>query len=288
MLLHKAHGLGNDYLVVLEGPPLHPALVRALCDRHRGIGGDGVLERLAAPPGADFAVRIWNPDGSLAEKSGNGLRIFAWAARGFWGAPPDFSIETAGGRVRAAVGPAAVEVDMGRFTRTPAEIPCAEALWGTRVDVDGDRLSLYAVGMGNPHCVAWFAPGTDLDALPWRRWGAALEVDPRFPNRTNVQFACAVAPGVLAARIHERGAGPTLASGSSACAVAVVAAEAMGLGRTFSVEMPGGSLQVAVRADGAVRQSGPVHGVGRITVDSGWWEGCVPGALPGGPAPAPG
>jgi diaminopimelate epimerase len=288
MLLHKAHGLGNDYLVLLEGPPLGPPLVRALCDRHRGVGGDGVLERVAPPAGADLAVRIWNPDGSEAEKSGNGLRIFAWAAASFWGAPSVMHIGTASGTVRASVGPGGVEVEMGRFSRDPAAIPCASPLWGAPLEVGGDTLVVFAVGMGNPHCVVWFPEGTALDALPWRRWGAALEVHPLFPRRTNVQFATSVGPGRLAVRIHERGAGPTLASGSSACAVAVVAAEAMGLGRSFSVEMPGGALAVAVDADGAVRQAGPVCGVGRITLDAAWQEDCLPGVLPGGLAPPPG
>jgi diaminopimelate epimerase len=137
------------------------------------------------------------------------------------------------------------------------------------VQVGDDVVNLTCVGLGNPHAVALVE--VDPDTLPWRRWGAALETHRMFPNRTNVQFARALARDRVEARIWERGAGETMASGSSACAVA---AAAVRTGRCapgwITVQMPGGSLRVEVRTDGALRLEGPVERVGRIHVDKAW------------------
>lgn len=264
----KAHGLGNDYLVVETPTPLSPAEVRALCDRHTGIGSDGVLEPVPAAA-APYGVRIWNPDGSVAEKSGNGLRIYAWFLSEHRGAGRAFAVETAGAVVACEVDDTMVEVEMGaaRIHRDAA------------FEVDGDGLSAVVLDVGNPHCVV-LVDASDLDALPWRRWGEALERHPAFPDRTNVQVARVTGPATAEARIWERGAGPTLASGSSACAVAAAAVHRgkVAPGR-IGVRMPGGTLEVTVRPDLSVRLRGPVGPVGWFTLHPRWRPLGPPGAL---------
>lgn len=291
MRLIRSHGLGNDYLVLDSGEPMSPARARALCDRHEGVGGDGVLEPVPSDAAA-FGLRIWNPDGSLAEKSGNGLRIFAHWARHHRGAPLDFTVEVAAGLARCALEPEGglITVDMGVATRDPARIPCSAPLDRAPLWVEGpagpERLWVSAVGIGNPHCVL-FAEDQDpehfsaqhaqgeggdplLDRLPWRRWGAALERHPVFPQRTNVQLARVLSPERLALRVWERGAGETRASGSSACAVAVAAWAQGRAGAALSVEMPGGALDVWVGPDLSVRQRGPVVEIAQIETRRPW------------------
>jgi diaminopimelate epimerase len=250
----KAHGLGNDYLVAHDVPgPLTADEVRAVCDRHRGCGGDGVLEPVSSPDG--LAVRIWNPDGSIAEKSGNGLRIFAWWARRFRGAPAAFPVW-----VVPASGPAARVTCEVNGDHVDVELGAGRLVGARRYVLSGVAREAWAVSVGNPHCVVFV--DEDPDALPWREWGALLERHPDFPARTNVQVA-RVEAGGLAVRIWERGAGETSASGSSACAVAWAAVHTgrLPLGRV-EVRMPGGSLTVTVRADGTLRLAGPVAPVG--------------------------
>lgn len=278
MRLRKYHGLGNDYLVLETADPLSAALVVALCDRHRGPGADGVLEPLpirrdpaSGRPLSAYALRIWNPDGSLAEKSGNGLRILARWLRDHRAAPPAFGVEVrldAGPgalvscQVAPPVGVGEVEVEMGIATVGLLDAP---------IQVAGQALRHTVVDLGNPHCVVFFASVAELDAAPWRTLGAALELHPAFPRRTNVQFAAPTAdPAVLEARIWERGAGETQASGSSACAVAVAAGRRGLAPGAVRVQMPGGSLAVQVDAEGAVRLRGPVEEIGVVEPSPGW------------------
>ena len=261
MQFFKAHGLGNDYLVLTTPAPLTPQLVRRVCDRHRGVGSDGILEPTVSDR-AEHGVRIWNPDGSIAEKSGNGLRIFAfWLARSR-AAGAAFTVDTGHDVVGCAVFDDRVEVEMGTARVQPLE----------GVVLEGMALDVTAVNVGNPHAVIWTAT-PDLDTLPWRGWGAALEHDlARFPQRTNVQLARSLEPGICEARIWERGAGETLASGSSACAVATVAVErgAQPTGIPIEVRMPGGTLLVTVRTDRSVLLAGPVAPVAHIELDPLW------------------
>lgn len=273
MRFWKAHGLGNDYLV-LEGP-LTPALtaplVVALCDRNRGVGADGILEPMSPTLGADFGVRIWNPDGSTAEKSGNGLRIFARWLRDSGRALSDrFSISTGPCRVECETTADAVSVEMGTATFAPAEVPvdAPGELVDAAIDLSGGPLTVTAVGIGNPHCVVF--RDEPLDTLPWRRWGAELERHPRFPNRTNVQIARVLDRHAVEIRIFERGAGETQASGSSSCAVAAAGVRTgrLDAGR-IRVEMPGGRLWVTVSAGGILLE-GPVEAVGHFEVDARW------------------
>ena len=221
MQLWKAHGLGNDYLV-WEGSAntLHARDVQKICHRTQGIGGDGILEPVQSQK-SDFGVRIWNPDGSIAEKSGNGLRIFAHWLHYEKGAPSSFSIDTGFCVVQAHILAAEIAIEMGIAYWNPADIPCTETIWKSSYTIESQRLELYAVGVGNPHCVALFDSDQDLDDFNWVSWGAILEHDGRFPNRTNVQFAKVIDRNTVEMRIFERGAGETAASGSSSCAVAL-------------------------------------------------------------------
>jgi diaminopimelate epimerase len=260
----KYHGLGNDYLVVDDrsGRGLSEASVRRICDRSLGVGSDGVLMRVeAASGGAGFAIRILNPDGSEAEKSGNGLRIFARYLfdQGEVGSDP-FTVDTPGGEVLCRVldGGRVVRVEMGRVSFSSEEIPVAgparEVLRET-LDVDGELLEYSAATIGNPHCVVFRDELREEDLL---RLGPAIERDPRFPNRTNVQLACVLARDRLAIEIWERGAGHTLASGSSSCAAAAVAHRLGLCDSRVSVEMAGGTLAVEIDPDFRVVQQGPV------------------------------
>ena len=260
----KYHALGNDYLVVEGAPagrPLEPALVRRLCDRHRGVGSDGILERLDANQPNAHRMGIWNPDGSQAEKSGNGLRIFArylWD-RGVVGETP-FAVSTAGGRVICVVREQgrSVTVEMGRVSFDSAEIPVRgphREVLREPVLIGGQTLEFSAATIGNPHCVILRELVSADEA---RSLGPLLESDERFPNRTNVQFLEVLDRRNLKIEIWERGAGYTLASGSSSCAAAAVARRLGLCEPVVTVHMAGGSLAIEVDDRFAVRMTGPV------------------------------
>jgi diaminopimelate epimerase len=265
----KGHGLGNDYLVVraadLPGGTLAPAAAAALCDRHRGVGADGVLVHVPSER-ADAGVRIFNPDGSEAEKSGNGLRIFA---KYLWDhghvRRPVFTVETAGGVVtcecRVADGRVdAVTVEMGRATFAASAIPM-DGVAGDAIAVplplpSGETVVVTAVSVGNPHCVVFVDEPSEARC---RTLGPLIERHRAFPRRTNVQLVRVLDRATLAMHVWERGAGYTLASGSSSCAAA---AAAVRTGRAdpgpIRVDMPGGTLVVHVRDDSSLRLEGPV------------------------------
>jgi diaminopimelate epimerase len=264
----KAHGLGNDYLVWEEGTPLDEATAIALCHRHTGPGGDGVLEPFSSER-ADLGIRIWNPDGSVAEKSGNGLRIASWWWHHERGGPATHTVDTGFDVVRSEVDGHQVTVQMGHATFDPAAIPTREPVAERAVTLGDDEVVVTAVGTGNPHAVCF--RDDDLDALPWRRWGAALEVHPLFPHRTNVQFARVLGPHRVAIRIWERGAGETSASGSSSCGVVAAGVRTGRLqpGRT-EVVMPGGRLFVTCSPAYELVLEGPVAAVGRTTLHPAW------------------
>ncbi|MEC7988209.1 MAG: diaminopimelate epimerase [Myxococcota bacterium] len=266
MKVWKAHGLGNDYLV-WEGDEnvLSGEIVKKLCHRHTGVGGDGILEPIASAR-AGYGVRIWNPDGSIAEKSGNGLRIFAWWLHFYQDAPSSFDIDTGFDVVQASIENDLVSIEMGRARFDKEEIPCLDTIWQTPHIFGATRISLYAVGMGNPHCVSFFPKEVNLDSLSWREWGAALEIDPRFPNRSNVQFARVIDPHQIEIRIWERGAGETSASGSSSCAVAAAAFRMGWVESPVMMHMPGGMLEVQIEDDFSVLLKGPVEEVARISL----------------------
>jgi diaminopimelate epimerase len=263
---HKYQALGNDY-IVLEGldlgSELEPSLVARICDRHFGVGSDGILVEATAPRGA-FGLRILNPDGSEAEKSGNGLRIFArylWDAGRVGGEA--FDVVTPGGTVSCQVRESGrtVFVEMGRASFESRLIPVAgpsREVVGERLEVDGRRLSFTAVTVGNPHCVIHV---DDPSPALAQRLGPLLETNPLFPNRTNVQFVQVVDVHRLRIEIWERGAGYTLASGSSACAAAAASVRLRSCRGDVRVAMPGGTLEIGVAEDFGLTMLGPVEKV---------------------------
>jgi diaminopimelate epimerase len=261
----KSHALGNDYLVVDPAAltfPLTPSAIRLICHRHLGVGSDGILA-LVPSVRADFGLRIYNPDGSEAEKSGNGLRIFAKFLfdRGY-ARTTAFTVETPGGVAGIALHlaggrVASLTVEVGKATFASAEIPVAgppREVIDEPIEVDGSRLLFTGVSVGNPHCVI-FVP--DLGQVDLHRFGPRLEMHPLFPNRTNVQFAQVVARDRVRILIWERGAGETMASGTSASAVAAAAVRRGLTDRAVTVSAPGGDLQIAVGEDWSVRMTGP-------------------------------
>jgi diaminopimelate epimerase len=266
---YKYHGLGNDYLVIdpaeFAFEPT-PEAVRAVCDRHYGAGSDGILlgplAELADPDRVQ--LRIFNPDGGEAEKSGNGLRIFAWFLyeRGYAGAAP-FAIRTlAGATLARIVDPAGkvVRVDMGapQFdARAAAPGAGLDEIVDREFSFGADRCRMTFVSMGNPHVVILGQPVTEALAC---RLGPLVERSPLFPARTNVQFLEVLSPSDIGIQIWERGAGYTLASGSSSCAAAAAARRLGLVGDEVTVHMPGGELQVTF-AGGSAHLTGPVEKV---------------------------
>lgn len=267
MKFAKYHGLGNDYLVL--NPRDFRQLpsrrqISLLCHRNYGIGSDGILwGPLHNARGCDFALRIFNPDGSEAEKSGNGLRIFArylWDAKLVADRP--FTIWTKGGRVTAHVlSPTRVSVDMGRVSFLSEEIPVRgrpREVLNESLIANGKRLTFSAATIGNPHCVVIL---DDISEDLARTYGPAIERDIRFPNRTNVQFVKVVDRRTIQIEIWERGAGYTLASGSSSCAAAAVAHRLGLCDSHIKVLMPGGRLDIRIATNFLVQMSGPVISV---------------------------
>lgn len=278
---YKGHGLGNDYLALeLDGLPvsLTPPAIRLLCDRHTGVGSDGILGRTGSDV-AGFGLRIFNPDGSEAEKSGNGLRIFAayLLSRGEVEMGTPFSVETPGGIVgmtvvsRSDEGVLVVDAEMGTASFRSADVGLRGPDRETENEVleleAGDRVAINTVSVGNPHAVVF---QDELDPEDLRRRAPQICMHPDFARGTNVQFARAAGPGAVEAWVWERGAGETSASGSSACAVAAAAVRrGMVAERRVEVRMPGGALSVEVRDDWSLLLRGPVEGVYEGTLTDG-------------------
>jgi diaminopimelate epimerase len=269
---YKYHALGNDYLVLpgTDGSQLAPETIRRICDRHFGLGSDGLLLPVGRDSEGRFLLRIFNPDGSEAEKSGNGLRIFArflWDQRDV-GVEP-FAVVTKGGLVRCEVRDQgrSVFVEMGQASFNSAQIPVAGAareVVNELLQVLGENLRITAVTIGNPHCVAFM---TKISRALVEKLGPAVERHTLFPNRTNVQLAQVVTRNHLRIEIWERGAGYTLASGSSSCAAAAAAVRLGLCDSPITVEMPGGSLAVQVAEDFTVTMLGPVTRVAEGDLD---------------------
>jgi diaminopimelate epimerase len=248
----KMHGAGNDFVVVDSrggAARVTPALARALGDRHRGVGFDQLAE-IRDGAGSDITLDFWNGDGTMAAACGNATRCVAERVMGETGRDR-LSIRTARGLLQAERRDGALWVNMGAPLLGWQDIPLAAPVDPLHLPLPGDPVS---VGMGNPHCVFFVA---DAEAVDPAARGPAVEHDPLFPQRTNVEFAAVTAPGRLRVRVWERGTGVTLACGSGACAVAV-AAHLRGLaGRQAMLDMDGGTLATDWRADG-VWLTGPV------------------------------
>jgi diaminopimelate epimerase len=252
----KGHGLGNDY-IVLDGErfgiALTPERVRLLCHRNLGLGSDGVLE--VTKRGDRFFARIWNPDGSEAERSGNGLRIAAkFLSDHGYTIESTFVIETIAGPVATEVFRHAGRVHSVRLQMGRATIDRSVK----SIEVGRDRLDVTVVSVGNPHCVIFGEPLTRerLFAI-----GPLVERHARFPDRINVQLAVAEARNRTRALVWERGAGHTLASGTSACAVAAACFDRGLVDGTVSVVMEGGQLELEIGPDLDLVMTGPAEEV---------------------------
>ena len=240
----KWQALGNDYVIVEKAEALTPDVVRSLCDRHFGVGADGVLE-LAPPdePGYVARLRIFNPDGSEAELSGNGARqaILYLRHRG-WTDSDTFSIQTIAGEIRPTItGPTTCKVDMGRAALVSKDYPDGPPD-GTGT-VEGHAFQ--HVSIGNPQCAIRVPDDDILERLDLKAIGPRIEHAPLFPNRTNTSFWTELAPDMIRARIFERGAGETLSSGTGACGAAV-AHVLRGGDSPVTVRLDGGELTVDV------------------------------------------
>jgi len=275
MKFHKYHALGNDYLVLdpadADRCP-EPDRVKRICDRHFGLGADGILYGPGHADRADFGLRILNPDGSEAEKSGNGLRIFArYLSDTDRVGEEAFTVGTPGGVVQCEVDArgGAIAVDMGEvdfaMSHIPVEGPEQEEMnFGEVMEANGNEYLAYVADIGNPHCVI---PLKDISREIACRDGPAIESNERFPNRINVQFLRVVDRANIEIQIWERGAGYTLASGSSACASAAVAHRIGACDRDVTVHMPGGKIRAEIGPDYAVRMTGSATRVGAMELE---------------------
>ena len=259
--LSKLHGAGNDFLVSAGDVRLSPSSVAGLCDRHRGVGADGLIIVGPGHDGADCSMTLFNADGGSAEMSGNGIRCLAWVAnRDGSGDGKRLVVDTARGRreveleLDAAGDVAAATVDMGPVTFEPAEIPLdAPSPFDLEATFHGVTYRGDAAGMGNPHLVLLV---DDPAAARVTQHGPRLETDERFPQRTNVEFVALAAPDELALRVWERGVGETLSCGTGVCAAAAVAHRRDLVGESVLVRVPGGEHRVELGE--TIRLHGPV------------------------------
>jgi len=274
----KGHGLGNDYIAMDPAEldfKLTPGNVRKICDRNWGVGSDGILA-LNDSKKADFGLRIYNPDGSEAEKSGNGLRIFArylYATRRV--RKKSFTVDTKGGLVHIdldldELGEAsAATVEMGRATFEPKALPCtlkSKELIQRPIQVAGERMQFTGVSVGNPHCVIFRDRGEKWTRQELLDLGPELENHRLFPRRINVQLAVPIGPNSIYILIWERGAGETQASGSSSCAAASAAVRLGLVKAPVTVKSSGGTLHIDVDENFDLTMKGPVQEVARGTL----------------------
>ncbi|KQC15932.1 MAG: diaminopimelate epimerase [Methanosaeta sp. SDB] len=265
----KMHGLGNDFILP-EDPSeewkLSPEMIRRICDRHFGIGADGVIT-VSFSPSADLKMRIFNSDGSEAEMCGNGIRCFALYARdrGLFSGP-EMSVETLAGIIRPRIEGDQVVVDMGEPQFAAEKIPVN--LPGEVIDhpvvFAGREFAITCVSMGNPHCVVFWA---SEEEPPVADLGPVIERDPLFPEKTNVEFIRVLNDRELDFQVWERGAGMTLACGTGACAALAAAARTGRTGRKGLVHLPGGDLEIEWRENNHIFMTGPAVEVFRGVIE---------------------
>jgi len=275
MKFEKYHALGNDYLVYdpLGSDHTFPAneIIR-ICHRNFGLGSDGILVGPLQTEKADFGLRILNPDGSEAEKSGNGLRIFArylYDQKKVGSSP--FTVDTLGGIVTCEVtaDASSISVEMGQVSFHSDIIPVsvegeAREVLSEEITVNGETYKYYAGTIGNPHCVV---PLPEISEELARKLGPELENHPLFPNRTNVQLLQVLDRNRIRIEIWERGAGYTLASGSSSSAAGAVARKMGACDENITVEMPGGEIGLVIDDDFNVKMTGPATRVASMDMD---------------------
>lgn len=267
MKFSKMHGLGNDFVLIngFEEKLEEPALVEAarkLCDRHFGIGADGLIVALPSRI-ANFRMRVFNPDGFEPEMCGNGIRCFAQYVRRYGlTRETTIEVETLAGIMRPQIlgderDGQLVRVDMGQPRLNRKDIPVRgdteEAIADT-LKVNGQKFEFTAVSMGNPHCIIFVA---DVQNFPVDKIGPQIEHHNLFPRRTNVEFAQVVSNSQVKIRVWERSAGETLACGTGACATAVACALNNRTGRKVNIELSGGSLFIEWTGDNRVLMTGP-------------------------------
>lgn len=275
----KYHALGNDYIVLDPAQisiRLNESRVQRICHRNYGIGSDGILLGPQDCKECDFAVRIYNPDGSEAEKSGNGLRIFSRYLFdcGLVKTKP-FTILTAGGPVTVQIFEEGrlVKVDMGTVSFESTKIPVSgppRAVLNEALELENKTFQFCAATVGNPHCVI-IQDEVSVDTT--RQFGPVIEIHPLFPNRTNVQFMQILDRNSIRIEIWERGAGYTLASGSSSSAAAAVAYKLGLCDSRITVRMPGGNIEIEISPEYAITMTGPVTRVCEGYIDGEIFNG---------------
>jgi diaminopimelate epimerase len=272
----KWHALGNDYVIVERAAlpfELTPARIRLICAPHTGVGSDGIL-LLSEPSDARFAarLRIFNPDGSEAELSGNGAREAALYLRTHWTDRDSFSIETAAGEIRASIASAGTcTLDMGRARLESDDYPSGGPDGRGELTVDGHSLGFQHVQVGNPQCSIAVDDEAALRELDLSMLGPPIERNELFPNRTNVSWFAPLEGGRIRARIFERGVGETAASGTGATGAAV-AHVLSGGGSPVTVVLDGGELEVEVGEDLHINLTGSAVPVFRGTLASRFIE----------------
>lgn len=268
----KYQGLGNDFILIdsrhATNPSVSPELAVQMCNRHFGIGADGVILALPGQAGTDYTMRIFNSDGSEPEMCGNGIRCLAQFLAdltGVAGEETAYHIHTLAGTISPRLaGEGQVTVDMGIPQLMAADIPTTlvkptEKVIACPLEVAGQSWQVTCVSMGNPHCITFVADGS---AISLAATGPQFENHPAFPQRTNVEFIEVVRPDYLKMWVWERGAGATLACGTGACAAVVAGVLAGKSQRHCTVELPGGCLEIDWgAADGRVYMTGPARRV---------------------------
>ncbi len=275
MRFYKYHALGNDYIVLnpADFPTWKPAptveQIRVVCHRNFGVGSDGILWGPLPSQQSEFGLRIFNPDGSEAEKSGNGLRIFS---RFLWDQGlvknPTFTVETPGGHVKTVIkdGGKLLTIEMGKVSFDSAKIPVVGApreVLNEKIKIQDREFTFNAATIGNPHCVIVLPEISEAMA---RKYGPDLEVHANFPRKTNVQFLKVIDRNNVQIEIWERGAGYTLASGSSSSASAAVAHRLGLIDSKVTVHMPGGQIGIEIGPDFSILMTGTVNKVAEGTM----------------------
>ncbi len=275
MRFHKYHALGNDYIVLdprdfpTWGSAPTVEQIRVICHRNFGVGSDGILWGPLPSQQSEFGLRIFNPDGSEAEKSGNGLRIFS---RFLWDQGlvknPAFTVETPGGHVKSVIHEQdrLITVAMGRVSFSSEKIPVAgpaREVLDERIQILDREFAFCAATIGNPHCVL---PLAEISPALAHKYGPVIETHPNFPKRTNVQFLRVIDRANIQIEIWERGAGYTLASGSSSSASAAVAHRLGLVDRSVTVHMPGGRIGIEIGEDFSIMMTGTVNKVAEGTM----------------------
>ena len=276
----KYQGLGNDFILIdnrhSDTPIIEPEEAIVWCDRHFGIGADGVIFVLPGQQGADYTMRIFNSDGSEPEMCGNGIRCmakFIAELEGKIDTEVTYQIHTLAGMIRPEVLiEGNVQVDMGEPRLAATEIPTSlgminEQVVNQSLEVDGKTWTVTCVSMGNPHCMTFV---DDANAIDLATIGPKFEHHPAFPQRTNTEFVQVIRPDYLRMRVWERGAGITLACGTGACATVVAGVLTGKSDRSCTVELPGGCLQIHWSlADNRVYMTGPAELVfrGEVAAD---------------------